>query len=54
MFKPLHHPTLPFSHSLQLLYPFGTCGLAKLALGLDCRVGDEGIMVLGPDIQEFY
>ena len=52
MFKPLHHPTLPFSHSLRLLYPFGTCGLAQLAQGLGCGVGDQGIIVIGPGIQE--
>lgn len=50
MFATIHHPTLPFSHSLQLLYPFGTCSLAQLAQWLGCRVGDQGIMVLGPGI----
>jgi len=39
MFKLLHHPTLPFCHSLRLLYPFGACGLAQLAKGLGCRGG---------------
>jgi len=52
MFEPLHHPTLPFSHSLRMFYPFGTCGLAQLAQRLGCRVGDQGIMVLSPGILE--
>lgn len=52
VFAPLQRPTLPFSHSLRLLYPFSTCGLAQLAQGLGCRVGRQGIVVLGSGILE--
>jgi hypothetical protein len=41
MITPLHHPTLAFPHSPQLLYSFGTHGLAQLVQGLGCRVGDS-------------